>query len=441
MRRLSRRRTLIAIGSIALILSAILAAAVCAAKWLGARRWADPVPQFHDPFSSTGDGQLHQGGWEPFGGTWQVQNGAMQSLSDDRGARLMNGSTRWRNYVVETDIQLLGEAGDAGLLVRSSDEEVGVDSYHGYFAGLRNLDETFILGRADYGWREYQTIPIDSGVHTRIWYHLKFLAYECTLVAVVSAPNGEVAKAMLFDPACLPTGRFGLQSYSTGAAWRNLSVRPAAKADLDEMLNLRASTAPEFHIAGQRPSELWTEQRFIAPMKRELTDHKADLNARPIGELKLLPPNRPTQVTVHGVVTLVSPILFVQDSTGGIAIPGAHADPPVQIGDSVEATGQAELHDFSSVLRNAEVRLLWSHTPVPPVSVTVAQAATGSRWPAGRGAEARRALHPPQTCRGQPDFCSHCREPQPRRNLKFAQNREPSARARHLRYRPGLRSR
>lgn len=373
MRRLSRRIILATISA-----ALLLASAAWAIRWLDAHRWTDPVPQFHDPFSSNGDGQFHDGGWEPFGGTWQVQNGTMQSLSDDRGARLMNGSTRWRNYVVEADIELLGEAGDAGLLVRSTDEEVGVDSYHGYFAGLRDLDETFILGRADYGWHEYQTIPVHSGVHTRTWYHLKVLAYECNIVATAAGPNGEVSKAILFDTACLPTGRFGLQSYATEAAWRNLSVRPASQSDLDEMLSLRAATAPEFHISGQRPSEVWTEQRFIAPMKRELTDHKADLNARPIGELKLLPPNRPTQVTVHGVVTLVSPVLFVQDSTGGIAIPGAHADPPVQIGDSVEATGEAELHDFSSVLKNAEVRLLWSHTPVPPVSVSVAQAATGS---------------------------------------------------------------
>src|ERR1700722_2459509 len=108
MRRLSRRRVIVA--TVATVV--LLAAAVWAIRWLDARRWTDPVPQFHDPFSSNGDGQLHQGGWEPFGGTWQVQNGAMQSLSDDRGARLMNGSARWRNYIVEADIQLLGEAGD-----------------------------------------------------------------------------------------------------------------------------------------------------------------------------------------------------------------------------------------------------------------------------------------------------------------------------------------
>jgi len=113
-------------------------------------------------------------------------------------------------------------------------------------------------------------------------------------------------------------------------------------------------------------------------MQRELENYRSDLNALPIADLRLLAPNQPSQVTVHGVVTLVSPTLFVQDSTGGIAIPQAHTGTPVQIGDSVEARGNVELHDFSSVLRDADVRLLWSHTPVPPVSVTASQAATGA---------------------------------------------------------------
>jgi signal transduction histidine kinase len=83
-------------------------------------------------------------------------------------------------------------------------------------------------------------------------------------------------------------------------------------------------------------------------------------------------------VTMHGVVTLTSPILFIQDSTGGLAIPDSHAHVPLQIGDEIEAKGNAEPHDFSSSLRHADLRPLWSHTPVPPVSVTASQASTGA---------------------------------------------------------------
>ncbi len=369
------------IASQRLVWAAIFASALLAAS-VAARfvylDWAERKPSFHDSFGHDGDGQPRHGGWQAFGGTWQVVNGVMQNISDDRGAKLMNGSYRWHNYMVEADIQLLAEAGDAGIVIRASQEEVGVDAYHGYFAGLRDLDDTLILGRADYGWHEYQAVPVQAGVHIRTWYHLKVLAYECILVASSTTENGETTTASLREPNCLAQGRFGLQSYSTGAVWRNVAVRPATEKDLEQMLHAHGQGAPELQASGSGSSDQDAELRFFEPMRRELQNHKTDLNATPIANLRLLAPSHPSQVTIHGVVTLVSPVLYVQDSSGGIAIPAAHTAQPVQIGDAVEARGDAELHDFSSILRNADVRLLWSHTPVPPVSVTASQAATGA---------------------------------------------------------------
>ena len=373
MKRVPFRRWLLwlTIASVALLILGV-------ASRLAYVSWTEREPHFHDSFGRDGNGDPLQGGWQAFGGTWQVVNGAMQNISDDRGAKLMNGFTNWQNYVVEGDIQLLGEGGDDGFVIRASQEEVGVDSYHGYFAGLRDLDDTLILGRADYGWHEYEAIPVQPGVLTRTWYHLKVLAYDCTLVASASTAEGKMTIATFQDPSCLHKGRFGLQSYSTGALWRNVEVRPALKNDMEEMLRARGPNAPEHENSWPASPDTWSELRFFEPMRRELQDHKADLNALSIADLRLLPPNRPSKVTVHGVVTLVSPILFVQDSTGGIAIHIAHTNKPVQIGDAVEARGDAELGDFSSVLNHADVRLLWSHAPVPPVAVTASQAATGA---------------------------------------------------------------
>jgi signal transduction histidine kinase len=340
--------------------------------------WKHREPYFQDDFDRAADSQTRKGGWQAFGGTWQVVHGVMQNIADDRGAKLMNGDTHWHDYMVEADVQLLGETGDAGFVIRSTDEEVGVDSYHGYFAGLRDLDDTLILGRADYGWHEFQAIPVHPGVYKRTWYHLKVIAYECTIAASATTEKGETTIAAVHDPQCIRAGRFGLQSYSTGAVWRRVNLRAATREDLEAMIG--NNTPPEPNLPPTIPpiTDLSAFQRNIEPIRRELRDHQADLHALPIANLRLLPSNLPSRVTVHGVVTLVSPVLFVQDSTGGVAIPQAEAGKSVQIGDAVEVRGDAELHDFSSVLRSADVRLLWSHTPVPPVSVTAAQASTGA---------------------------------------------------------------
>jgi len=340
--------------------------------------WRQSQPYFHDDFSHTSNGRQHSGGWQAFGGTWQVIDGAMWNITDDRGAKLMNGNPNWHDYTISADVQLLGETGDAGFVIRASQEETGVDSYHGYFAGLRDLDDTLILGRADYGWHEFRAIPVHSGVATGAWYHLKVIAYECIIAVSATNGNGETTIASVNDPSCIEKGRFGLQSYSTGAVWRNVEVKPANQSDLQILLAGQKPVSPDAPPFIPAMTDPQTYQRFWQPMRRELRGHQSNLAAIPIAQLRLLAPDRPTRVTVQGVVTLVSPLLVIQDSTGGVVIPHPELTKPLQIGDDVEASGDADLRDFSPVLRGATVRPFWSHAALPPVAVTAVQASTGA---------------------------------------------------------------
>jgi signal transduction histidine kinase len=318
-----------------------------------------------------------QDDWKAFGGTWQFVNGTMRNNSDERGSMLMNGSTSWTDYIVEADVLLLGPYGFAGLTIRASDEEEGVDAYHGYTAGLSDLDNSLFLGRADYGWRGFLDKTISPRVYDQQWYHLKLLAYHCVLAVSATGPSGQAASATVEDRDCIHSGRFGLKSYNTGAEWRNVNARPATQEDLIAMIG---DMQPPLAVSMQSPagSDAATNDRFFEPIHRDLLQNRSDINAQPIGSLRHLSPNIPQLVIVHGVVTLTSPVLFVQDSTGGLAIPGGHEEVPLEIGDEIEAKGDVELHDFSPVLRNASVRMLWSHTPVPPISVIASEAATGS---------------------------------------------------------------
>ena len=59
--------------------------------------------------------------WIPYGGTWEREAETFLSKSDERGARLMSGSTRWENYKVDVDLALLGAYGYAGVIVRGRD--------------------------------------------------------------------------------------------------------------------------------------------------------------------------------------------------------------------------------------------------------------------------------------------------------------------------------
>jgi hypothetical protein len=74
--------------------------------------------------------------WHAFGGAWQFVNGAMLNNSDERGAKLMYDDIRPTDYLVEADVQLLGQYGDAGLIVRAHNEEVASTPITGTMPGF-----------------------------------------------------------------------------------------------------------------------------------------------------------------------------------------------------------------------------------------------------------------------------------------------------------------
>jgi hypothetical protein len=314
--------------------------------------------------------------WQAFGGAWQLTSDGMRNNSDERGAKLMGGSTEWRDYSLEADVRLLGTYGLAGLIIRSHEEEEGVDAYHGYTAGLADQDNVLFLGRADYGWKGFVAKPVSPRVFDQQWYHLKLLAWQCVLAVESTSPSGERVSASFRDPGCLASGRYGLRSYGTGAEWRNIQVRPAKREDLQAIIG----NVPPIAVTPLQSSpgaDAASSDRFAEPLHRDLVEHRPDGPALLIRDLRLLSPIAPTEATVHGVVTLTSPVLFIQDATGGVAIRDIEDHAPLQIGDEVEVKGFAELQGFSPVLRNSKVRLLWSHSSLAPIAVTASQASTG----------------------------------------------------------------
>lgn len=326
---------------------------------------------YHDSFAA---GNADE--WVALGGTWAIADGTMRNDSDERGAKLLAGSPYWKDYVLVADVKLLGRDGDAGLIVRSGNEEQGVDSYSGYYAGLRTRDNRLVIGRANHAWKEGQSAAVPGGVQAFHWYRLKVVAYGCQIVASVASQGNPVAitSVAFTDKDCIRSGRIGLRSYSSGGAWKNVHARLATYADRQDALagvplksaaSGQTSALPDmpFFGSGSRPSPANTLP--LEPASAVQT----------IGSLRLASPG--TSATIRGVVILTAPALYVQDSTGGVAVTGASLS-PAKIGDEVQVTGQVGSEYYSTHLRNSTMSVLWPHTPVPPVSITSGQAASGA---------------------------------------------------------------
>jgi signal transduction histidine kinase len=323
---------------------------------------------YHDSFAK---GEADE--WKALGGSWELTNGAMRNDSDERGAKLLTGSPYWHNYSIEADVYLMGASGDAGLIIRSSNEEEGVNSYSGYYAGIRTLDNALVLGRAQYGWMEVnRQSPTPGGIRPFQWYHLKLLAYDCQVVATASTQSQTILTSLaITDPSCVTSGRVGFRSYSSGGIWRKVVVHPATHSDLVQMLRDDGASKVSVSTSQQR-------EPFDLPFRPEEVEANAipGASARSIASLLLDSFAIPATATVRGVVVLTEPRLIVQDSTGGAYIPQPTAL-PLKVGDEVEVRGEVHPGNFSSTIEHANVRVLWASTPMPPVSVTASQASTG----------------------------------------------------------------
>ena len=344
--------------------------------WLAARTWLRSPTYglpYHDNFVS---GKSDE--WKAFGGTWELVDGMMRNDSDERGAKLLTGSTSWRDYSIDADVYLLGVSGDAGLLIRSSDEEQGVNAYNGYYAGVRTIDNSVVLGRAQHSWMESaQRSLVQGGIRPFQWYHIRLLAVDCQIAVSVSAPGEHLHTAFgASDANCIHSGRAGLRSYSSGGIWRNVSIQPATHHDLDAMLAGAGDnrTTSQHSAVITDSAQLHTRRMLEEAEERAMAVSSA--STQNIANLRFAPYATPTRYTVRGVVTLTSPSLYVQDSTGGVYVQTSESL-PLKVGDEVEVTGEAHPGSFSSSLQNATVRVLWVRTPLPPLSVTASQAATG----------------------------------------------------------------
>jgi signal transduction histidine kinase len=363
----------------ALVAVALLAGGLAAWRWFAAAR-----PFYHDGFA-----QNHADEWDAVGGAWRLAGGAMHNDSDERGAKMLTGSYRWRDYRLQADVQLLGEGGDAGVVVRSNDEEPGVDAYDGYYVGVRMYDNSLLIGRSDHGWLEAAPVPLPS-LRSHVWYHLDVAVVGCSIAAAAAEVGStQVTRAFFEEPDCVRSGRIGLRSLATGAAWRDVQVQPSNEAELVAL----AGPSPRvlhpdfpkseaaFNASHNFPTfdDAELRRRFFGDRGQQ-TGPRTEMTpiARVAGPLH----GKAEQlVTVRGTVALTAPTLFVQDDTGGIALPNPIA-PPLNLGDEVEATGapaaSGDPIGATTMLPHARVRLVWDHTPAAPLSITAGQAATGN---------------------------------------------------------------
>jgi signal transduction histidine kinase len=342
---------------------------------------------YHDSFA-----QHEAREWTPLGGSWRIQDGAVINWSDASGSKIITGSPKWSDYQVTSDMRLLAHDGDIGLIVRVDDASIGIDSYHGYYVGLRSSDNAIVMGRADHSWLEDRPIPMDEPIQNGRWYRLHVVAVGCTIaVETLDLVNGAHGYAALHDDPshCIHRGQMGLRSTDTSSAWKNVSVSTATQADLQALLAKTPEVLhPDFPIredAQARMRARYFPNLYPFPAAYDPATHRRNqvmahsLKAVPLTTTLAL--RREPQIgqqtwRLHGVITSISPF-YLQDATGGIQLsppdPGA-----LCIGDEVDLVGYASGEGRGLVFVANKVEGPTTRSTLSALSITPSQAISGA---------------------------------------------------------------
>jgi signal transduction histidine kinase len=318
----------------------------------------------------------HNHSWVALGGEWVASSAEVESNSEERGAKLMNRLGNWGDYQVQADIKMASPYGVAGLIIRSSGEEEGVDSYHGYFAGISPMESSVKFGRADFGWLPLLHTALPHTEGDLGWIHLKIVAVGCRFGVAAIFSDGRTTSAAVDDRDCIRSGRFGLRSYLTSAIWRNIEVTSATLADLNGFHLTHLSPASDDLLLAMplAPEHL---DRYMSSIRIEAKRHEIPPGVESIGDFPLSP-GQHLNVTIQGVVISMPPLAAIQDDTGAMMI--TYVDPTIslKLGDFVEAHGTVVSDHFRSRMEDTHLRVLWSDAPVPPLLVTASQLTGGT---------------------------------------------------------------
>ena len=327
---------------------------------LAGREWHINSPEYGLPYEAEFSSAVEDD-WTAWGGTWEVEDGAMRNDSNDRGAKILTGSPNWTDYTVEGDVQLLG-SGSIGMLGRVREPEIGENALKGYLAGVRTADHSLFLGTYDFFYREAARVEMPEPVRPYRWYHIKLEFKGCRITASAWAVGtDDVRTRSIEETDCFSSGRVGLRSNGTGGVWRNVKASPI---DSSPTVEGGEGLLPEWNVASFEGSLLSRAE----PLPERIQS---------VRSLQYMSPFGSPIASIRGAVTLTRPTVYVQDSTGGIEIrfDGANS---LKVGDEVEVTGEVNLDDFSPFIEKARFRRIRQSPPEAPVDVAAQHLADGT---------------------------------------------------------------
>jgi Putative glycosyl hydrolase of unknown function (DUF1680). len=179
---------------------------------------APEVPaNLQDDFS-TGENWTHVGDQNLI----QISDGAIH-LGRSTNVKSLAGDVNWSNYVYCAEVTLENGNGNAGLLIRSSQESSGADNYYGYYFGIN--DDGYEIGKSSNKWSQLKTG--NAALDAAAPHELKVIAYGDAFLFCL---DGEFIYTLTDSDHA--RGRVGLRGYNRAFSVNHVFVRPLTEEEI-----------------------------------------------------------------------------------------------------------------------------------------------------------------------------------------------------------------
>lgn len=153
---------------------------------------------------------LHQ--WERPSGVWHIRKDLALEVEPTQEAKAIWNDGEIADGLVEAEVMLLSEVGDAGVIVRVSDVHEGIDAFRGYNINL--AADKLRIGRHDQNYTQPVLIPMKIEVGR--WHHLKIELVKDSVRVYLD--YDQQPTAVFVDPNPLPPGKVGFRTFGSQAA-------------------------------------------------------------------------------------------------------------------------------------------------------------------------------------------------------------------------------
>jgi hypothetical protein len=158
-------------------------------------------------------------GWQQFDGQWNRRDDGGLQVAVHSGAKIVREELKFENGAVEAQVMLVGDNGDAGLIVRVNEPKSGVNALNAYNINLRG--GSLRLGKHENNYRQLATVKMT--IEPDKWHDVKVqLDGGRIRIWLDSAAEPQIDYS---DDRPLPAGSLGFRTRQAEAAIRNIRLR------------------------------------------------------------------------------------------------------------------------------------------------------------------------------------------------------------------------